>query len=60
MGLSPERVQMFNCSAAEGKKFQEEVTRISEEIKRIGSSPFKELEDKQYKDSKKETKKKTE
>jgi coenzyme F420-reducing hydrogenase delta subunit len=32
---------MFNCSAAEGKRFQEEVTRISKEIKKVGSNPFK-------------------
>jgi coenzyme F420-reducing hydrogenase delta subunit len=41
VGISPKRVQMFYCSAAEGKRFQEEVTRISDEIKEIGKSPFK-------------------
>jgi len=60
MGLSPERVQMFNCSAAEGKKFQEEVSRISEEIKKIGSSPLKESKDNKESDSKKGKKNKTE
>lgn len=42
VGLSPERVQMFYCSAAEGQRFQEEVTRISNEISELGSNPFKE------------------
>jgi len=60
MGISQKRVQMFNCSAAEGKKFQEEVTRISEEIKKIGSNPFKESKEQEHKDSKKENKKKAE
>lgn len=41
-GVSPERVQMFNCSAAEGQKFQTEATRISEEIVNLGSNPIKE------------------
>jgi len=59
MGISPKRVQMFHCSAAEGKKFQDEVTRISEEIENLGSNPFKESK-KQENDSKKGKKKKTE
>jgi coenzyme F420-reducing hydrogenase delta subunit len=33
---------MFYCSAAEGQRFQEEVTRISNEISELGSNPFKE------------------
>lgn len=41
VGLSPERIQMFNCSAAEGQRFQEEVTRISETIKHLGRNPLK-------------------
>jgi coenzyme F420-reducing hydrogenase delta subunit len=40
-GVSPERVQMFNCSAAEGQKFQNEATRISEQIANLGSNPIK-------------------
>jgi coenzyme F420-reducing hydrogenase delta subunit len=32
---------MFHCSAAEGQRFQEEVTRISESIKNLGSNPLK-------------------
>jgi coenzyme F420-reducing hydrogenase delta subunit len=41
-GLSPDRVQMFYCSAAEGQRFQEEVTRISNIIEKLGKNPFKE------------------
>ena len=41
VGLSPERIQMFHCSAAEGQRFQEEATRISETIKKLGSNPLK-------------------
>lgn len=33
---------MFHCSAAEGQKFQEEVTRISEIIERLGKNPINE------------------
>ncbi len=42
IGISPERVQMFYCSAAEGQRFQMEVTRISNTIEKLGSNPFKE------------------
>jgi coenzyme F420-reducing hydrogenase delta subunit len=41
-GVSQERIQMFHCSAAEGQKFQQEVTRISEIIEKLGSNPLKE------------------
>ena len=41
IGISPERVQMFNCSAAEGQRFQNEVSRVSEIIGNIGSNPIK-------------------
>ena len=41
-GVSPERIQMFHCSAAEGQKFQQEATRISEIIEKLGSNPLKE------------------
>ena len=58
IGISPERVQMFHCSAAEGQKFQEEATRISETIQNLGSNPLKDSitskkEEKESKDSKK-------
>lgn len=39
--MSPERIQMFHCSAAEGQRFQEEVTRISNLIEELGSNPLK-------------------
>jgi len=32
---------MFHCSAAEGQKFQEEVTRISGIIENLGCNPLK-------------------
>ena len=41
-GISPERVQIFHCSAAEGQKFQNEAIRISEQIANLGSNPIKE------------------
>jgi len=41
-GISPERVQMIHCSAAEGQKFQNEIIRISELIENLGSNPIKE------------------
>ncbi len=40
-GISPERIQMFHCSAAEGQRFQEEVTRVSEIIENLGKNPLK-------------------
>ena len=50
---------MFHCTAAEGQRFQEEVTRISEIIENLGSNPIKESlrSEKSKKDSKKEQKK---
>lgn len=58
-GVSPDRIQMFHCSAAEGQKFQEEVTRVSEIIENLGSNPIKESlrSEKNKKDSKAEKKK---
>jgi hypothetical protein len=49
---------MFHCSAAEGQRFQEEVTRISEVIENLGSNPLKESYDpnQKEKDSKDEKK----
>ena len=60
VGLSPERIQMFHCSSAEGQRFQEEATRISEIIKNLGSNPLKDSniskkEEKESKSSKKKT-----
>ena len=58
-GVSPDRVQMFHCSAAEGQRFQEEVTRISEIIENLGSNPIKDSlrSEKKEKDSKAKQKK---
>jgi hypothetical protein len=41
-GISPERVQIFHCSAAEGQKFQEEANRITELIRNLRKNPIKE------------------
>ncbi len=41
-GISPERVQIFHCSAAEGQRFQTEAIRISEEIANLGGNPLRE------------------
>lgn len=41
-GISPERIQLFYCSAAEGQRFQEEVTRVSAIIENLGNNPIKE------------------
>lgn len=58
-GISPERVQIFHCSAAEGQKFQIEATRISEVIEGLGQNPVKESikSNKKLKDSKKKDEK---
>ncbi len=62
VGISPERIQMFHCSAAEGQKFQNEATQISEIIKNLGSNPLKDSipSKKEEKESKNSKKKKTE
>lgn len=57
-GISPERVQMFHCSAAEGQKFQEEATRISELIKNLGNNPIKDSIKSNIKSNDSEVKKK--
>ncbi len=60
-GLSPDRIQMFHCSSAEGQIFQEEMIRISEIIENLGSNPIKEsLLLEKNKDSNGQKKKKTE
>lgn len=59
VGLSPERVQLFHCSAAEGQRFQEEANRISEIIKNLGSNPLKDSISSK-KEEKESKKKKTE
>ena len=40
-GMDPDRIQMFHCSAAEGQRFQQEVTRVSDIIENIGKNPIK-------------------
>lgn len=61
IGLSPERIQIFWCSAAEGQVFQKNIQAITEKIRNLGSNPLKETLDmnKENKDSKKKTKSKT-
>jgi len=59
VGLSPERIQMFHCSAAEGTRFQSEATRISETIKNLGRNPLKDSNSSK-KEEKESKKKKTE
>jgi hypothetical protein len=49
---------MFNCSAAEGQKFQNEVSRISELIADLGSNPIKEAIKSNQKDNDLDDKKK--
>ena len=39
--MDPDRIQMFHCSAAEGQRFQQEMTRISDIIENIGKNPIK-------------------
>lgn len=60
VGLSPERIQMFHCSAAEGQRFQEEATRISETIKNLGSNPLKDSNTSKKEEKESKSKKKTE
>ena len=50
---------MFNCSAAEGQKFQEEVIRVSGIIENLGTNPIKEslIKEGEKKDSKEKKKK---
>jgi len=57
-GLNPERIQMFHCSAAEGQRFQQEVTRISEVIENLGNNPVKQSASNKEKEDVKVKKKK--
>ena len=50
-GISPKRIQMFHCSAAEGQRFQEEIIRITNIIENLGRNSLKE-NDASNKDSK--------
>jgi coenzyme F420-reducing hydrogenase delta subunit len=40
IGLEPERVEMFNLSSAEGTRWAEIVTTMSERVARLGRSPL--------------------
>ena len=50
---------MFSCSAAEGQRFQEEVTRVSGIIENLGTNPIKVslMKEAEKKDSEKKEKK---
>ncbi len=41
IGLEPERLEMFNLSSAEGPRFAEIVTIMSERLARLGPSPLR-------------------
>ncbi len=40
IGLEPERVEMYNLSAAQGPRFAEIAREMTEKIKRLGPSPL--------------------
>ena len=41
IGIEPERLEMFNLSSAEGARFAEIVTLMSERLARLGPSPLR-------------------
>jgi coenzyme F420-reducing hydrogenase delta subunit len=41
IGLEPERLEMFNLSSAEGPRFAEIVTTMTERLKQLGTSPLR-------------------
>lgn len=41
MGIGGERLEMFNMSSAEGQKFANTVTEMTERIKGLGPNPIK-------------------
>ncbi len=41
IGLEPERLEMFNLSSAEGSRFAEIVTEMTERVLRLGPSPLR-------------------
>jgi len=41
IGIEPERLEMFNLSSAEGTRFAEIVTEMSERIAKLGLSPLR-------------------
>jgi F420-non-reducing hydrogenase iron-sulfur subunit len=42
LGIGSERLTLAWCSAAEGAKFAQTVADFTEQIRRLGPSPFKE------------------
>jgi F420-non-reducing hydrogenase iron-sulfur subunit len=40
-GLEPERIEMFNLSSAEGSRFVQYATQMTERIRRLGPSPLR-------------------
>jgi coenzyme F420-reducing hydrogenase delta subunit len=40
LGLEPERVEMYNLSAAQGLRFAEIAREMTEKIKNLGPSPI--------------------
>ena len=41
IGLEPERVEMYNLSSAEGARFAEIVTEMSDKLSKLGPSPLR-------------------
>lgn len=41
IGLEPERLEMFNLSSAEGPRFAEIVTLMTERVRKLGPSPLR-------------------
>lgn len=41
VGISPERIKIIYCTAAEGQKFQIEATEIDKNIRKLGQSPLR-------------------
>jgi coenzyme F420-reducing hydrogenase delta subunit len=41
IGLEPERIEMFNMSAAMGKQFAEAATEMTEQIMKLGQNPLR-------------------
>ena len=41
IGLEPERLEMYNLSSAEGQRFAEIVTEMTERLKSLGPSPLR-------------------
>ena len=43
LGMEPERVQMFNLSSAQGPRFAEIATEMTENTRRLGPSPVRRI-----------------